>query len=205
MSRKPVRRVIPNLVGIRRPSNRRYEAQDPVGQRRAREIARLLTQDIRLNPRPIMDVDIAPSSSSASSDAPTTTAFDPNLPILPPTLTTAPFVPNAPDPGRRGLGIPILRKREYYRNPTIGMRRRRKRFQGFSRRSFKFLRWLYHNRKKKRFTERQQANALARRQVFFRAWEIARGQGRKYLTGADVKAAQGGAALPFSGTSLSFT
>lgn len=85
-----------------------------------------------------------------------------------------------------------LRGRNAVRNTTIGNRRRRKRFSGFSRRSFKFLRWLYHNRKKKRFTEAQQQNALARRQVFFRAWEIARGQGRRYLTGADVRAAQGG-------------
>lgn len=75
----------------------------------------------------------------------------------------------------------------------IGRARRRKRFSGFSRRSFKFLRWLYHNRKKKRFTQAQQNNALNRRAVFFRAWQIARSQNppRRYLTGADVKAAQG--------------
>lgn len=73
----------------------------------------------------------------------------------------------------------------------IGRARRRKRFSGFSRRSFKFLRWLYHNRKKKRFTQAQAANAQNRRAVFFRAWQIARGQNRKYLTGADVKVAQG--------------
>ncbi len=73
----------------------------------------------------------------------------------------------------------------------VGMSRRRKRYAGFSRRSFKFLRWLYHIRKKRRFTPAQQANAHARRAVFFRAWKTAREQGRRYLTGADVKAAQG--------------
>lgn len=88
--------------------------------------------------------------------------------------------------------IQQLAKRNGIRDMTIGRNRRRKRFSGFSRRSFKFLRWLYHNRKKKRFTAAQQQNALARRQVFFRAWEIARGQGRQYLTGQDVRAAQGG-------------
>lgn len=79
----------------------------------------------------------------------------------------------------------------------VGMSRRRKRYAGFSRRSFKFLRWLYHIRKKRRFTPAQQANAHARRAVFYRAWQTAREQGRRYLTGADVKAAQGRvAALP---------
>lgn len=73
----------------------------------------------------------------------------------------------------------------------VGMGRRRKRYAGFSRRSFKFLRWLYHIRKKRRFTPAQQANAFARRAVFYRAWKTAKEQGRKYLTGADVKAAQG--------------
>lgn len=107
-----------------------------------------------------------------------------------------------PVPAMRGnIGPFGGRGRNPYMYPgvmPIGRSRRRKRFSGFSRRSFKFLRWLYHNRKKKRFTAAQQQNALARRQVFFRAWEIARGAGRKYLTGADVKAAQGGATGFFS-------
>lgn len=103
-------------------------------------------------------------------------------------------VPNPPD---RDIPLNILDGASrggvvgYPGQAPVGMSRRRKRYAGFSRRSFKFLRWLYHIRKKRRFTPAQQANAHARRAVFFRAWKTAREQGRRYLTGADVKAAQG--------------
>lgn len=70
-------------------------------------------------------------------------------------------------------------------------RKRRRKMAGFSRRSFKFLRWLYHNRKRRRFTPAQQQNAARRREVFYRAWVIARNNNRRYLTGQDVMAAQG--------------
>lgn len=71
--------------------------------------------------------------------------------------------------------------------------RRRRKYAGFSRRSFKFLRWLYHHRKRRRFTDAQAQNAMARAVVFRKAWAIAKspGQGnRKRLTRADVMAAQ---------------
>lgn len=102
----------------------------------------------------------------------------------------------APPPARRAaLDIPrnfANRFRLAGRNPQPLRRVRRKRkMAGFSRRSFKFLRWLYHNRKRRRFTPMQQLNAGRRREVFFRAWAIARQAGRKYLTGQDVMAAQG--------------
>lgn len=100
----------------------------------------------------------------------------------------------APPEGEIPVNILSGRSRDaapYEGQARVGMSRRRKRYAGFSRRSFKFLRWLYHIRKKRRFTPAQQANAYARRAVFYRAWKTAREQGRRYLTGADVKAAQG--------------
>lgn len=100
--------------------------------------------------------------------------------------------PNPPNPISTALfGGRARDAAPYEGQARVGMSRRRKRYAGFSRRSFKFLRWLYHIRKKRRFTPAQQANAYARRAVFYRAWKTAKEQGRKYLTGADVKAAQG--------------
>ena len=71
-------------------------------------------------------------------------------------------------------------------------RRKRRKFAGFSRRSFKFLRWLYHHRKRRRFTQAQAENAVRRGRVFLAAWGIAKRNGRRRLTRADVLAAQGG-------------
>lgn len=185
-SAKPKSRKLlpkPKGIGVTRP----YRLLNPIQQRYARSIANVLVPNI--TKRTMVDRD-GDGDIDINGDAPDNTGGRP--PGVNAAGNGGNQIPEAPlmyFPNRSNMP---LRGRTGARMYAPGAARRRKRFGGFSRRSFKFLRWLYHLRKKRRFTPAQAENAANRRQVFFRAWEKARGAGRKYLTGADVKAAQGG-------------
>lgn len=177
-------RIIASTPSARTFTQPQEPQQEPQGQP-------VLTNTGQRIDVPIITV---PMTSSASSNTQMPIAFEDREPANTGTDFAGNTVrfPNPPAPISTALfGGRARDAAPYEGQARVGMSRRRKRYAGFSRRSFKFLRWLYHIRKKRRFTPAQQANAYARRAVFYRAWKTAKEQGRKYLTGADVKAAQG--------------
>lgn len=179
---RPSRAVLVRDAPNRPRRTTRYEKLSVIKQRHARDTARVflrrMAQPMQIEGRPVYGAQPPPPQNTGAPRRQINVEDDDGIPPAP------------------ALGIPFalnpLAGRTGGRMYAPGAARRRKRFAGFSRRSFKFLRWLYHLRKKRRFTPAQAQNAAVRRQVFFRAWERARGEGRKYLTGADVKAAAGG-------------
>lgn len=118
-------------------------------------------------------------------DAPVRT----NQPMPQAVRTTRPVDPNIP-PAPAMIPNLLNVYASMAGRPTAAQRRRRRKYGGFSRRSFKFLRWLYHLRKRRRFTQAQANNAASRAVVFRKAWAIAKGDGRMRITRADVMAAQ---------------